>query len=67
MKKKELKNLAAKIAEAEYIVQTSKDSNAVHQAQETIMNLSGKINNLEEMVLLDDMIQEILDKILDNK
>lgn len=65
MKKKELKNLASKIAEAEYIVQTSTDSNAVHQAQEEIVKLCGKVKSIEDMVILDDMIQEILEKNLD--
>lgn len=65
MKKKELKNLATKIAEAEYIVQTSKDLDAVHQAQEEIMKLCGKVKNIEDMVILDDMIQEILEENLD--
>lgn len=66
MKKKELKALASKIAEAEYAVQTSKDLDVVHSAQDEIMKLCGKVNNLEDMVLLDDMIQEILEKMLDN-
>ena len=39
MKKKELKNLAAKIAKCERIIQTSDDKKAVHQAEEEIMRL----------------------------
>ena len=34
MKKKELKNLAKKIAEAEYIIQNSDDTKAVAKAQD---------------------------------
>ena len=37
MKKKELKNLAAKIAKYETIIQTSDDKKAVHQAEEEII------------------------------
>ena len=40
MKKKELKNLAAKIAKCERIIQTSDDKKAVRQAEEEIMRLS---------------------------
>ena len=42
MKKKELKNLAKKIADAEYIIQNSDDAKAVAKAQDTILELSGK-------------------------
>ena len=41
MKKKELKNLAKKIADAEYIIQNSDDAKAVAKAQDTILELSG--------------------------
>lgn len=34
MKKKELKNLAKKIAEAEYIIQNSDDAKAIAKAQD---------------------------------
>ena len=40
MKTKELKNLAKKIANAELVVQTSEDPQAVRKAQNQIMELS---------------------------
>ena len=43
MKKKELKNLAKKIADAEYIVQTSDDKKKVAKAQQEIFELSGHV------------------------
>jgi hypothetical protein len=41
MKKKELKQLASKIAKCEHIIQTSSDKNAIRRAQDDILTLSG--------------------------
>lgn len=61
MKKKDLKILAKKIAEAEYMIQTSTDPKAVHQARETILELFGKSKlSAEDMFTIDEMVQEIL-------
>ena len=60
MKRKELKNIAKKIAKAELIVQTSEDPVAVKKAQQEIMELSGQALSLEDMTIIDEMVQEIL-------
>ena len=62
MKKKELKNLAQKIAKAERIVQTSGDSKAVKKAEQEIMELSGHVESIEDMVIIDEMVQDLLNK-----
>ena len=62
MKKKELKNLAKKIADAEYIIQNSDDANAVAKAQDAILELSGKVSSVEDMLALDELVQEILNE-----
>lgn len=62
MKKKELKNLAKKIAEAEHIIQNSDDAKAIAKAQDTILLLSGKAMSLEDMIIIDELVQEILNK-----
>ena len=62
MKRKEIKNLAIKIAKLEQIIQTSQDPKEIQEAQNQIIDLSGRVRSLEDMVLLDDMIQEILEK-----
>ena len=62
MKKKELKNLAKKIADAEYIIQTSDDNKAVAKAQDSITELSGKVNSVEDMLALDEFVQELLEE-----
>lgn len=60
MKKKELKNLAKRIAEAEFIIQTSSDKKEINNAKNQIIELSNHAIDLEDMAVLDDMIQEIL-------
>lgn len=60
MKKKELKNLAKKIAEAEYIIQNSDDAKAIAKAQDSILELSGRAMSLEDMTIIDELVQDIL-------
>lgn len=60
MKKKELKNLAEKIAKQEVIIQTSTDSAEVSAAQNEIMRLSSRVHDFQDIDTLDEMIQEIL-------
>lgn len=63
MKKKELKNLAQKIAKAERVIQ-SPDSTTVEKskAEQEIMTLSSHVDKLEDMIIIDEMVQEILEK-----
>ena len=60
MKRKELKNLAMKIAKAEQQLQQATDSQEKHQLELKIMELSGRVTNINDMLLLDDMVQELL-------
>lgn len=62
MKKKELKNLAQKIADYEYILETSEDQNEINNAQKNIMQLTSKVHDFQDLDLLDEMIQDILQK-----
>lgn len=62
MKKKELKNLAQKIAKAERIIQTSDDPKAVAKAESEVMELSGHVDTLEDIVIIDEMVQDLLEK-----
>lgn len=65
MKKKELKALAKKIAEAEYIIQTSDDKKKIAKAQSEILELSGKVTSLEDMMLIDELVQDIFSEKFD--
>ena len=64
MTKKELKNIAKKIAENELILETSEDNNAISQAQNNIMALTHGIHKLEDATYVDELVQEILSKVL---
>lgn len=63
MKKKELKNLAEKIAKCEYVIENSKDNNEINAAQAEIMRLSSKVHNFEDLDQLDELIQTMLKKL----
>ena len=65
MKKKEQKALAQKIAKYELIVQTCDDKKKVRDAQDKIMELSGKVETLDDIAAIDEMVQEILEKHLE--
>ena len=65
MKKKEQKALAQKIAKYELIVQTSTDKKQVRDAQDKIIELSGKVESLDDIAAIDEMVQEILEKYLE--
>ena len=60
MKRKELKNLANKIAKLEQIIQRNEDPKQVQQAKDKIMKLSGHVDSLEDIMLMDELIQDIL-------
>ena len=62
MKAKELKNIAKQIAKYELIIRDSDDKKAVQNAQMQIMELSGRVDKLEDMVAIDELVQEILEK-----
>lgn len=61
MRRKELKNLAKKIAECEKIIQANEDQDIVRQAQQKIVELSGCVDSLDDMVTIDEMVQDILE------
>ena len=63
MKTKELKNIAKQIAKQELIIRNSADAKEVRKAQDAIMDLSGRVEKLEDMVAIDEFVQEILEKI----
>lgn len=65
MKTKERKIIAKKIAEAEFTVQTSTDLKARSRAEAEIMELSGKVENWEDVQAIDDLVQDYLQKLLD--
>ncbi len=66
MKKKELKRLAAKIAEYEFIIQNEESNPSdIYNAKEAVMQISNKVTSLEDIMILDELIQENLIKLKD--
>lgn len=63
MKRKELKNLAEKIAKAELIcsspLSTTKEKNAACQE---IDKLASHVDSFEDMMIIDELVQDILAK-----
>ena len=62
MKKKELKNLAEKIAKCEYVIQNSKEEAARQAAQQEIMRLSSRVHDFSDLDTIDELVQEMLKK-----
>lgn len=62
MKQKELKNLAKKIAKLEKTLSNLSSTEDKLLIENEIMKLAGKVTNINDMVLLDDLIQEEIAK-----
>lgn len=62
MNKKELKRLAQQIANLELVIQQSSDSYEVNEAKNTIMNLTGRVEDIEDLFTLDELISQMLSK-----
>lgn len=62
MKHKELKNIAAKIAKCELIIQAGEDTEAAKRAEEEIMRLSANVGNLDDLMAIDELVMDILEK-----
>lgn len=63
MKQKELKNLAKKIAKLELIIQNSDDKNAIRDAENQIIQLSGRVDKIEDMIIIDELVQEYIEEL----
>ena len=61
MKRKELKNLAKKIAKLEKTVQSNSDKEATKKAQDELLHLCGQVTNLTDMLELDELVQEYIE------
>lgn len=62
MKKKELKNLATKIAKLEKELQTTSELSKKQEIELEIMKLTGCVSSIDDISQLDDMVMEILSK-----
>lgn len=62
MNKKELKELAKKIANLELKRNKTTDKKELSKINSEIMNLCGKVKSFDDVTILDDLILEILEK-----
>lgn len=61
MTKKQLKQLAKKIADLEYTIQTSDDHNEVNDAKNRMMQIQQAQDlDFQEMIALDEFVQDYL-------
>ena len=61
MTKKQLKQLAKKIADLEYTIQTSEDRNEVNEAKNRMMQTQNSVElDFKEMIQLDEFVQGYL-------
>lgn len=60
MKKKEIKEMAKKIAKYEMIIQNNTDKDEVIKAQNAILSLSKSVYSLEDMMAIDEMVQDMM-------
>lgn len=63
MKKKELKEIAQKMAEAEAIISNPDSTDyMIKQAKSIILSLTDRVEDMNDLVLLDELIQNFLEK-----
>lgn len=62
MTKKELKKMAKELARLENILKTIDDSDTRYHTEQEIMTLTNKVENLEDMVMLDEMVMTLLEQ-----
>ena len=62
MKNKERKELAEKIAKLELLIQSSDDPKIRSQSEQDIMKITNKVKNFEDIMIIDEMVMDILDK-----
>lgn len=62
MTKKELKKMAKELARLENILKTTDDSDTRYHTEQEIMTLTNKVENLEDMVMLDEMVMALLEQ-----
>jgi len=60
MKRKEIKQLAEKIAKYERIMQASQDEKEIKDAQRKIAELSSHVKSIEDIMAIDEMVMDLL-------
>lgn len=56
-------NLAIKIAKYEKIIHNEKDQSKIRAAENAIIELTAKVNSFEDLIIIDEMVLDILEKV----
>ena len=62
MTKKELKKIAKELARLEHILKTTDDSDVRYRTEQEIFIMANKVEDLEDMVMLDEMVMTLLEQ-----
>ena len=62
MTKKELKKLAKELARLERVIKTTEDNEVRYRTEQEIMTLTNKVEDLEDMVMIDEMVMTLLEQ-----
>lgn len=63
MNKKQLKQLAKKIADLEYTIQTSSDHDEVNEAKNRMIQTQNSVTlDFKDMIQLDELVQDYLEE-----
>lgn len=62
MTKKELKRMAKELAKLEHVLKVTDDSEVRYRTEQEIMTLTNKVEDLEDMVMLDEMVMTLLEQ-----
>ena len=62
MKRKELKTLAQKIVKYERLIQSTTDKKVRADAEQKINELTGHVDSIEDVFVLDELVMELLEK-----
>lgn len=60
MKKKELKEIAKRIAKAELTIENSDDKEEINSAKQVVFSMTERLMSTEDILAVDAMVQEIL-------
>ena len=61
MTKKEIKKIAKELARLEKILKETTDSEVRYKAEQEIITLTNKIEDFEDMVIIDELVMEYLE------
>ena len=62
MTKKEIKKVAKELVKLEKIIQSTEDNDARYRAEMAVMTLTSKVEDMEDMMAIDELVMELLEQ-----